>query len=63
MQVEVQERGDGEADLGLPVGVDVVALDLHGRPVAPSTIAATSEAEQLSSWECTTIDRFPRASR
>jgi len=58
-EVEVQQRRDGEADLGLPVGVDVVAL-LHGRPVADGALDHGRHlgAEQLSSCECTAIDRF-----
>src|ERR1035437_10145418 len=33
-QVEAEQSGDGEANLGLAVGVDVVAFDLHGGAVA-----------------------------
>ena len=55
-QIEPEQPGDPEPDLGLAVGIDVVALDLHRRPVPHRAIVATSEAEQLITWEWVAID-------
>jgi hypothetical protein len=57
-QVEAEQPGNAETDLGLAVAVGVVRLDLHGGAVAyrASTIAATSLAVQDMSCEWIAMD-------
>ena len=59
-QVEAQQPGDAEPDLGLAMGVDVVALDVHGGAVPHRALDHRGDLGRGGPqvWEWMAIDPF-----